>query len=143
MVDPFTRVMENLLHRVDGPLHFRLIVQPAVAAVMALRAGIRDERDGKPPFLWAVLLRTADHRELLQEAWRDLRNVLILALILDVTYQLIVHRWIFPLELIITVTTLAVVPYIIVRGPLNRILVSLRRHRGINFARNRRQHGPA
>lgn len=143
MVDPFARMVESLARRVDGPLHFRLIVQPIVAAVMALRAGMRDERDGKPPFLWAVLLRTADHRELLGEAWRDLKNVLIIALTLDVIYQLIVHRWIYLLELAITVTALAVVPYILVRGPLNRILVLLRRHRGINFARNRRQHGPA
>ena len=143
MVDPFARMVENLARRVDGPLHFRLIVQPTVAAVMALRAGIRDERDGKPPFLWAVLLRSGDHRELLREAWRDLRNILIIALTLDVTYQLIVHRRIYPLELVITVAALAIVPYIIVRGPINRILVLLRRHRGINFARNRRQHGPA
>ena len=107
MVDPFARIVENLVRRFDGPLHFRLIVQPIVAAAMALPAGIRDEREGKPPFLWAVLLQTADHRELLREAWRDLRNVLIIALTLDVTYQLIVHRRIYPLELVITVAALA------------------------------------
>lgn len=127
MADPFTRMVENLVHRVDGPLHFRLIVQPAVAALMAIRAGMRDARESKSPFFWAVLLHTGDHRELLQQAWRDLRNVIIIALTLDVIYQLIVHRWIYPLESTIAVTFLVVVPYIIFRGPINRILAIAKR----------------
>jgi hypothetical protein len=61
----------------------------------------------------------------------------MVALVLDVTYQLIVHRWMYPLESLVAITALAIVPYIIVRGPLNRILILLRRHCGINFARNR------
>ena len=143
MDDLFTRMVENLIRRADGPLHLRLIMQPSIAAAMAIRAAIRDAREGKSPFFWAVLLRTGDHRELLRQAWKDLRNVMTVALVLDITYQLIVHRWIYPLELVITVTALAIVPYIIVRGPLNRVLALLRKHRGIHFARNGRQRGPA
>jgi hypothetical protein len=45
----------------------------------------------------------------------------MLSTILDVIYQLIVHRGVYTLELLITAVTLAVVPYILVRGPINRI----------------------
>ena len=45
----------------------------------------------------------------------------LLATILDVVYQLIVHRAVYTLELLITAVTLAIVPYVLFRGPLSRI----------------------
>lgn len=45
----------------------------------------------------------------------------ILATILDVIYQLIVHRGVYTLELLITAVILAIVPYVLVRGPINGI----------------------
>ena len=41
--------------------------------------------------------------------------------VLDAIYQLITHRFIYPLELLFTATLLALVPYLILRGPVNRI----------------------
>jgi hypothetical protein len=38
-----------------------------------------------------------------------------------VVYQLIVHRGVYSLELLITVVTLAIVPYVLLRGPISRI----------------------
>jgi len=46
---------------------------------------------------------------------------------LDSAYQLIVHEFIYPIELLFTVILLVVVPYLLLRGPLNRIF-ALRRH---------------
>ena len=48
-----TRVWENLLGRVHGPLTFRLILQPLTAAVIATRAGIKDARKGHPAYRFA------------------------------------------------------------------------------------------
>ena len=48
-------------------------------------------------------------------------KVFVLATILDVVYQLIVHRGVYILELLITAVTLAIIPYVLVRGPVNRI----------------------
>jgi hypothetical protein len=45
----------------------------------------------------------------------------MLAMILDAIYQLIVHRGVYVLEMLIIATVLAIVPYILVRGPINRI----------------------
>jgi len=47
--------------------------------------------------------------------------VFILAMVLDSIYQLIVHRGVYVLELLITAAILAIVPYVLIRGPVNRI----------------------
>jgi hypothetical protein len=45
----------------------------------------------------------------------------LVAATLDAIYQLIIHRFIYPLELLFTATLLALVPYFVLRGPVNRI----------------------
>ena len=48
-------------------------------------------------------------------------TVFIVALVLDSIYQVIVHSGIYALELLLTATILALVPYVIVRGPVTRL----------------------
>jgi hypothetical protein len=47
-------------------------------------------------------------------------KVFIVATILDVVYQLIIHQGVYVLELLITAVALAIFPYILLRGPVNR-----------------------
>lgn len=115
------RLWENLLGRASGPMNFRLIIQPAVASFLAIRAGLGDARDGRPAFFWAALSNPAYRPELLHEGWKDIGKVFVLAIVLDSIYQLIVHRGVYVLELLITATVLAIVPYVLIRGPVNRI----------------------
>src|SRR3954452_21688792 len=115
------RVWEKLVGRASGPMNFRLIVQPLMASLLAIRAGVRDARDGRPAFFWAALSDPAYRPELLQQGWKDVGKVFILAIVLDSIYQLIVHRGVYLLELLITAFVLAIVPYVLVRGPVNRI----------------------
>ena len=115
------RVWENLIGRSAGPLNFRLIIQPTVATVIAIRAGLKDAREGRPAFLWAALSNPGYRPELLRQGWKDVGKVFILAVVLDSIYQLIVHRGVYVLELLITATVLAIIPYVLVRGPVNRI----------------------
>jgi hypothetical protein len=121
MNDIFARVWQNLYARLAGPMNLRLIIQPTVATILAIRAGLRDARQNRPPFLWAVLWNPAHRRELLRQGWKDVGKVFLLATIQDVVYQLIVHRAVYSLELLITAVTLAIVPYVLVRGPVSRI----------------------
>jgi hypothetical protein len=102
-------------------MSFRLILQPAVAIILAIRAGMRDVRDGQPPFLWAVWSNQGRRRELIRQGWKDVGNVFIVALVLDSIYQVVVHSRIYALELLLTAMILALVPYMIVRGPVNRL----------------------
>jgi hypothetical protein len=115
------RVWENLIGRSDGPINFRLIIQPTVAIIIAVRAGVKDAREGRSPFFWSVLSNPHHRPELLRQGWEDVGKVFIIAAILDSIYQLIVHRGVYVLELLITATVLAIVPYVLVRGPVSRI----------------------
>jgi len=115
------RGWENLIGRSDGPMTIRLIIQPTVAIVFAVLAGLRDARNGQPPFLWAVFSNHGHRNELLRKGWKDVGKVFIVALILDAIYQVIVHSGIYTLELLITATVLALVPYAMIRGPVTRL----------------------
>ena len=54
--------------------------------------------------------------------WKDICTPFLVSAVLDAIYQLITHRFIYPLELLFTATLLALVPYLILRGPVNRIV---------------------
>jgi uncharacterized membrane protein YhhN len=115
------RLWHNIAARLTGPMNLRLIVQPTVATILAIRAGLRDARQNRAPFLWAVLWNSAHRTELLRQGWKDIGKVFLIAATLDAIYQLIVHRGVYLLELLITAVALAIVPYVLLRGPINRI----------------------
>jgi hypothetical protein len=121
MDDLFSREWQDLAGRVGGPMTFRLILQPAVATFLAVRAGWKDAREARDTFFWAVL-RDRSHRVyLLEQGWKDVGRLFVLALLMDVTYQLIVLHWVYPGEMVVVAIVLALVPYLAVRGPTNRI----------------------
>lgn len=101
---------------------FRLILQPVVASIFAVRAGMKDAREGKPAYFWAVLTHRDHRRDLMREGWKAVAKIFVMAIIMDAIYQWIVQRWIYPGEILIVAFLLAVVPYILIRGPLNRIV---------------------
>ncbi len=119
--EALARGWENLVGRWGGPMSFRLLVQPAVAILFALRAGLKDARQNEPPFLWAAFSNPASLRKRSREVWTDVGKVFIVAVILDSIYQVVVHAGIFTLELLITATVLAVLPYVVSRGLVTRI----------------------
>jgi hypothetical protein len=43
---------------------------------------------------------------------------------MDAIYQLKLFRWIYPGELVLVVLLLAFVPYLLMRGPINRVVRS-------------------
>ncbi|MDF2694175.1 MAG: hypothetical protein K0S65_2558 [Labilithrix sp.] len=120
MEEAIVRGWVDLIRRLDGPMHLRFIVQPAVAIFLGLRAGLRDARAGEPPFV--VALRDRERRrERLRHAWSDIGKVFVVSVVLDAIYQVWVQHGIFLFELLLTATLLALVPYGLVRGPTRRI----------------------
>ena len=117
----FNHVWEMLIGRASGPLSLRLLVQPTVAAILAVRAGLRDARAGQAPYLWSVFTNPAHRRDLLRQGCKDMGKVFIVAVVLDVIYELIVHRWLYPGQTLIVATVLAIIPYALIRGPVTRI----------------------
>jgi hypothetical protein len=122
MEEVWHRYIESLFARLDGPLHFRLIVQPAMAAIFAVIDGVKDAKLGKPAYFWEVVTSPEHRRELIKDAWKRVGKIFILAVILDVVYQLKVTHWVYPGETLTVAILLAVVPYLLLRGPINRIL---------------------
>jgi hypothetical protein len=115
------RGWENFTARPSGPLSFRFIIQPLLASIIAIRAGLSDAREGRPPYLWRALTDKAYRGELLRGGWKDMRTPILVSASLDAVYQVIVHRGIYLLELLFTATLLALLPYVILRGPVNRL----------------------
>jgi hypothetical protein len=116
----WARVGSQLLARVSGPMKFRLVLQPAMAAFFAIRAGLADARAGRPPYLWALIWDHGQRGAMLKDGWKSVGRVFILALVLDVVYQIIVLRFVYPGEAIIVAFVLAIVPYLILRGLVTR-----------------------
>ena len=55
------------------------------------------------------------------EGWKAIAKIFVLAVILDVAYALIVFRRIYPFETLDVACLLAVIPYALLRGPINRL----------------------
>jgi hypothetical protein len=58
---------------------------------------------------------------MLKSGWKSVGKVFILAVLLDVAYQIIVLRFVYPGETVIVAFLLAIVPYLLLRGPVNRL----------------------
>jgi len=125
---------EDLVGRLGGPLNFRLIVMPLVVTTMAIRAHLRDVRQGKPVFLWAFLKDPAERRRLFRSGLKDFGKVFIVACVLDTVYQTWVLKSFYPAEMLVVAVVCAIVPYFLVRGPITRI-VHLLRHKSARPAR--------
>ena len=121
MDDTVLRVVHDIYARLDGPLHFRFFLQPAMAIFLAIRDGLKDSREGKAPFFWSMFTDPDHRRELVHNGWKSISKVFIIAVLLDVVYQIIVVRWFYPFETLLVAALLALVPYLLVRGLANRL----------------------
>ena len=121
ITESFTRGVGQLLGRASGPLHFRLILQPIVATTLAVRAGLRDAREGNPAFFWTVLTSPAERRFLIHTGWKDVGKLYMVAAVLDFVYQLFVFGTFYPVQTHIVCVCVALVPYTLLRGPVTRI----------------------
>ena len=117
-----TRFLTDLLGRIDGPMKFRLVLQPIMAVVFALRDGRRDFRQQRAPYFWALFRGLGSRRDLLRDGWHGIYRIFALAVVLDVVYQYIALKAFYPLQSLAVAIILAVIPYILLRGPANRVL---------------------
>lgn len=120
MEEILTRIWTELFGRIEGPMHFRCYMQPIVATVLALRSGCKDAKEGRPPF---SIFFNRQYREYFRShGWTDIRRLFFLAAILDIIYQVAVIKRIRPLETLFIACTLSIIPYMLVRPNVNRLL---------------------
>ena len=118
---------EELIGRAGGPLNFRLVIMPTVAAFFGVRAGMRDTREGKATFLWGIVTMPSGRAAALRSARNDIGRVFIMALIMDTAYQLVALRALQVFQVLVVAVACAVVPYVMVRGPVAFAARRLRR----------------
>jgi hypothetical protein len=111
----------QLIGRIDGPMKFRLILQPAVAIFFAVRDGLNDARRGSVPYFWAIFTEPSRRKGLILEGWKALAKVFVFATVMDLIYQYLVLGWVYPVAALSIAFILAFVPYLLIRGPVNRI----------------------
>jgi hypothetical protein len=116
-----TRFWDQLIAQPSGPLAFRLILQPLMATFFAIRDGLKDARAGRPLYTWSILTDPAHRADYLREGLKRVSRVIVFALVMDAIYQYLVLRWFYPVEALVTAFVLAVLPYLLIRGPAARI----------------------
>ncbi len=121
MDDIVMRFLDNLAGRVSGPMHFRIFLQPLMAIFFAIKDGRNDAREGRAAYFWAIFTDPEHRRDLLRSGWKSVGKVFIIALILDAIYQFIELRMFYPGEALYVGFILAIVPYVLLRGPVNRL----------------------
>jgi hypothetical protein len=85
-------------------------------------SGRKDALAGKPPYFW-TLLTAPEHRiDMLKDGWKSVGKVFMLAMVLDVVFQVIALHTVYPGEVVIVAFLLAIVPYLIVRGLVTRLM---------------------
>ena len=116
-----TRFWDQLIAQPSGPLAFRLILQPIMATILAILDGLKDAREGRSPYLWNILSDPAQRADHLREGLKRVGRVIVFALVMDAIYQFIVLRRFYLGEALVTAFVLAVLPYLLIRGPVARI----------------------
>jgi hypothetical protein len=126
MDESLHQVWQRIAARPSGPFALRFYLQPAMATIFAIRDGLRDAKAGKPAYFWSLFRDRENRRQLIRGGWKSVGKIFIVAVILDIVYQLVVLHAIHPLETLFVATTLALIPYVIFRGPINRVVRKVR-----------------
>ena len=121
MDDTVRTFITDLIGRTDGPMSFRVYIQPLMAIVFAVRDGRRDAREGRAPYGWALLTDPEHRRYLIRDGWKGISKVFVIAYVLDIIYQYVVLHGFRPFQALFTAILLALVPYVLLRGPACRL----------------------
>jgi len=120
-IPTFRRIWHQLIERPDEPMRFRFILQPLMAAILAIRHGLNDARTGRSPYFWTMLGNPRERAQRLNEGLNATARIILLGLVMDAIYQVIVLGQFYPAEAVIVALVFAFIPYVIIRGPAARI----------------------
>ena len=136
----FAVLWAEVISRTIGPIALRFLLQPLMASALAIRDGIRDANLNRTPCLTTIMTNPAARRGRALEGLEAVSRVLALSIAVDLIYQYTVLGAFRPLQALIIGVALALVPYLLVRGPAARIPLWVRRvrrsGRGLNASIN-------
>lgn len=121
-----SELTNELVQRVNGPFSLRLLLQPTMAVLFALRDGRADAQAGVEPYLSRIFFRPGQRRETVASAWASVGKVLVIAFLLDIAFQLATGGGFSPIESAVMASLLCSIPYTILRGPSARFFMRRR-----------------
>jgi hypothetical protein len=116
------RFFYDLMERPDGPMRFRFILQPVMAAIAAIRDGRADAAAGHSPFFWTIMSQPEERMVRLREALNATARIILLGVVMDIIYQTLVLKTFYPAEAAVIALVLAFIPYVIIRGVALRVM---------------------
>lgn len=117
----WSRFTTDMLARVTGPMKFRFVLQPLMASFFSIRDGLTDARTGRRPYFSKLVTDGGRRTEIIENGWKSVGKVFVLAVVLDVVYQLWVLKTVYPIQAFAVAVILAILPYLILRGITNRV----------------------
>jgi hypothetical protein len=127
--DLLLRMWTDLLARPGGPFAFRLVLQPLMAVLFAVRDGYKDARTGRSTYFWTLLHDPVRRRGRLVEGVKATVKIVLLGVAIDAAFQLRVLGSFYPGEAFGFALLLGFVPYLLIRGPADRVVRWLSAHR--------------
>jgi hypothetical protein len=122
-VEIILRIWHDIIDRPSGPMAFRFILQPVMAAIAAILHGRRDARNGRSPYFWTLISKPQERIGRLREGFNATARVILLGIVMDVIYQIIVLKRFYPAESVIVALLLGILPYLVLRGIVTRVLL--------------------
>lgn len=119
--DLLFRFWPEIISRASGPFHFRFILQPITASILAVRDGIHDAREGRTPYIWSLVHEPDQRSRRLREGFAAVGRVIVLGIVMDGIYQYLVFDSFRPLQMLVVSLALAFLPYLLLRGPADRV----------------------
>lgn len=120
-LDVHQRFWSDMFARFGGPMTFRFILQPIMAAIAAIHDGVKDAREGHRSFFWTAWLHPSEQSGRLREGLISTARIMLLGISMDVIYQFKELDLFYPAEAVVIAILLAVIPYFIFRWIVERI----------------------
>lgn len=116
------RFYTDLVGRAEGPMTFRFVLQPTMALLMAIRDGVKDAHAGRAPYFWTIVNDPPRRRASLHEGVKATGRILLLGVVMEIIYQYRVFGTFHVLEAANFILLLCFLPYLVMRGPINRLV---------------------
>jgi hypothetical protein len=113
--------LDDIPKRLTGPGRFRFVLQPLMAIVLGVVGGRADARAGRPPYLYALILRRDHRRELMKSGFETVVNLLLMGILLDAVFQWVILGSSHPGAALVVGPVLIVFPYAAARALANRL----------------------
>jgi hypothetical protein len=129
MEDIFNQLMEKMIGRIDGPMSFRLYLQPVMAIFLAFRDGRADAKAGRLPYFLSLFTEPEKRGQRIREGGKAISRVFFLAVALDLSYQFLEMPQLRLGGAVLVAIVLAILPYVILRGLVNRVLTGAKQRK--------------